>query len=170
MTKDTSFLDLCEEFLTRYYRDEIGQLAQRYPKEQRSLVVDWEDLLRFNTDMADDYLEQPTQVTEYLTDALRRVDLPIDVGFEQAHVRVQNLNDERAYDVGGYLPQHIGQAVDVRGQVSQVSASKPELVVGIFECLNCGVDTEVPQAEGSDDLQQPNQCAGCERKGPFRLD
>ena len=41
MTKDTSFLDLCEEFLTRYYRDEIGQLAQRYPKEQRSLVVDW---------------------------------------------------------------------------------------------------------------------------------
>jgi len=170
MTENMSFLDMCEEFLERYYSDKIGRLAQRYPKEQRSLVVDWMDLLQYDPAMADDYLEQPDEVTDYLTDALRRYDIPVDVSFEQAKVRVRNLNDEREFDVGGYLPHHIAQAIGVRGQVSQVSASKPELVLGCFECLNCGLTTEVPQAEGSDELQEPNQCAGCERKGPFRLD
>jgi replicative DNA helicase Mcm len=169
MSKSADFLEMCEEFLDRYYRDEIGQLAQRYPGEQRSLVVDWSDILRYNTDMADDYVEQPEVVREYLSEALRLYDLPVDVGFEQAHVRVRGLNDERNYDVGGYLPHHIGEAITVRGQVSQVSASKPELVTGNFECMNCGCITEVPQADGSDELQEPNQCAGCERKGPFRL-
>lgn len=170
MTESMDFVDMCREFLTRYYREEIGQLAQRYPKEQRSLVIDWTDILQYDPDMADDYLEQPEVVTEHLDKALRQVDLPVDVGFEQARVRVTNINDERTYDVGGYLPQDIGQAIAVRGQVSQVSASKPELVHGVFDCINCGSPNEVAQNPGSEELQVPRQCVGCERQGPFQLD
>lgn len=170
MSESISFVEMCVEFLERYYREEIGQLAQRYPKEQRSLVVDWMDILQYDASMADDYIEQPEVVTEHLNTALRRMDLPVDVGFEQARVRVTNVTDERTYTVGGYLPQHIGEALAVRGQVSQVSPSKPELVHGIFECINCGALNEVAQNPGSDELQEPRQCVGCERKGPFQLD
>lgn len=170
MSESLSFVEMCQEFLERYYRDEIGALAQRYPKEQRSLVVDWMDILQYDADMADDYIEQPDVVTEHLNKALRRVDLPVDVGFEQARVRVRNVTDERTFTVGGYLPQHIGQALAVRGQVSQVSPSKPELIHGVFECINCGARNEVAQNPGSDDLQQPRECVGCERQGPFQLD
>lgn len=170
MTESMDFVDMCEEFLTRYYRDEIGRLAQRYPKEERSLVVDWMDLLQYDSRMADDYIDQPNVVRTHLEKALQKVDLPVDVGFEQARVRVTNINDERTYDVGGYLPQDIGEALAVRGQVSQVSASKPELVHGVFNCINCGAPNEVPQNQGSEDLQQPRECLGCERQGPFELD
>ena len=32
------------QFYRKYYRDEIGKLAQQYPNEQRSLYIDYEDL------------------------------------------------------------------------------------------------------------------------------
>lgn len=163
-------LDMCEEFLSRYYRDDIGRLAQRYPNEQRALTIDWSDLLQYNADLADDCLEHPETMKSHLSAALRRFSLPVDISMEDAEVRVCNLNDNRTFDVGGYLPKMIGQALAVRGQVSQVSASKPELVKGRFICGNCGVPVEVPQATDSDEIQQPTQCPGCERQGPFNLD
>ena len=61
MSQNMDFRDMCVEFLDVYYREDTGQLAQRYPSEQRSLVVDWSDILRYNTDMADDYVEQPVR-------------------------------------------------------------------------------------------------------------
>jgi replicative DNA helicase Mcm len=170
MSNSISVVEMCEEFLTNYYRDEIGKLAQRYPKEQRSLVVDWMDVLNYKPALADDYLDKPEVIQDHMNEALRRVDLPVDVGFERARVRITNLTDERTFEVGEYLPQHIGEALAVRGQVSQVSPAKPELVHGVFECQNCGTFNEVPQNEGSEELQDPRECIGCERKGPFRLD
>jgi len=170
MSNSINVVEMCQEFLNRYYRDEIGQLAQRYPMEQRSLVVDWMDMLQYNPDLADDYLEKPQIIQDHMDEALRRIDIPADISLERARVRVTNVNDERTFEVGGYLPQNIGEALAVRGQVSQVSPSKPELVNGVFECLNCGNINEVPQNEGSEELQDPRECAGCERQGPFRLD
>jgi replicative DNA helicase Mcm len=170
MSNSINVVEMCQEFLNRYYRDEIGQLAQSYPKEQRSLVVDWMDMLQYNPDLADDYLDKPHIIQDHMNEALRRIDIPADITLERARVRVTNVNDERTFEVGEYLPQHIGEALAVRGQVSQVSPSKPELVNGVFECLNCGNINEVPQNEGSEELQDPRECAGCERQGPFRLD
>jgi replicative DNA helicase Mcm len=170
MTNSLDIVEMCEEFLTNYYRDEIGKLAQRYPNEQRSLVVDWMDILNYKPALADDYLDNPDIIQDHMTEALCRVDLPADIGLERAHVRITNLTDERTFEVGEYLPQNIGEALAVRGQVSQVSPAKPELVNGVFECQNCGTLSEVPQNEGSEELQDPRECVGCERKGPFRLD
>jgi replicative DNA helicase Mcm len=35
------------EFLERYYRDELGDLAQHYPQERQSLTIEWMDLYQF---------------------------------------------------------------------------------------------------------------------------
>src|SRR6056297_2437420 len=52
------------QFYRNYYREAIGTLAQKYPNEQRSLYIDYDDLYQFDRDLADDYLSQPDQIQE----------------------------------------------------------------------------------------------------------
>jgi len=67
------------DFLRDYYRDEIGTLAQRYDEEQHALEVEYADLYQANRDVAEDMLEKPEQMQEYLDEALRQFDLPVDI-------------------------------------------------------------------------------------------
>jgi replicative DNA helicase Mcm len=41
------------------------------------------------------------------------------------------------------------------------------VVEAAFECQRCGTLTRIPQTAG--DFQEPHECQGCERQGPFRL-
>ena len=75
--EDTEVIDKFEQFYRDYYRNEIGELAQKYPNEQRSLYVDWDDLYRFDPDLADDLIAQPDQMRDYAEEALRLYDLPV---------------------------------------------------------------------------------------------
>ena len=61
---DNELIDSFEEFYRSYYRNEIGELAQKYPNEEKSLYVDWQDLYRFDPDLADDFRNKPTQLLE----------------------------------------------------------------------------------------------------------
>ncbi len=56
---NSELVDSFEQFFRNYYDNEIKQLAQQYPNEQRSLHVDWQDLYRFDPDLADDFINQP---------------------------------------------------------------------------------------------------------------
>jgi len=84
---------LFEQFFRNYYDNEIKQLAQQYPNEQRSLHIDWQDLYRFDPDLAD-FIAQPEQLQRYAEEALRLYDLPIDVSLGQAHVRIKTSETE----------------------------------------------------------------------------
>ncbi len=106
---------------------------------------------------------------EYFEEALRLYDLPVDVSLSDAHVRIHDLPDNDVLDVAE-VPRHenIGRLLGIRGQVQKVSAVKPRIVEATFECQRCGTQTSIPQA--GDQLQEPHECQGCERQGPFRLD
>ena len=156
-------------FLRDYYREEVAQLAQHYPREQRSLHVSYDDVFRFDPDLADDIQEHPREMLEYFEEALRLYDLPVDVSLSDAHVRIHDLPDNDVLDVAE-VPRHenIGRLLGIRGQIQKVSAVKPRIVEATFECQRCGTQTSIPQA--GDQLQEPHECQGCERQGPFRLD
>jgi len=103
-------VDSAEQFFKNYYHQEILELARQYPGERRSLFIDWGDLYRFDPDIADDWLSQPSEVREYFEDALAAYDLPIDVELTKAHVRVVGLNPGDVYGVGAdaYPPEWPG--------------------------------------------------------------
>ena len=162
--------DLTERFIQfyrGYYRDEIGKLAQRYPNEQRSLYIDYDDLYRFDRDLAEDFRAKPDQLTEYAEEGLRLFDLPADVKLGNAHVRMRHLpgtigiRNIRVHD------DHIGTLIAVQGIVRKATDVRPKITEAAFECQRCGTMTYIPQADGG--FQEPHECQGCERQGPFRI-
>ncbi len=164
---NADLVDRFDSFYRNYCEGEIGELAQRYPNEQRSLYVDYDDLYRFDVDLAEDYRTQPEQMREYAEEALRQFDLPADVKLGRAHVRLTNLPDSvdirdiRVHD------DHIGRLVKMRGIVRKATDVRPKVVEAAFECQRCGTMTYIPQRDGS--FQEPHECQGCERQGPFRV-
>ncbi|WP_276274694.1 LAGLIDADG family homing endonuclease [Haladaptatus sp. QDMS2] len=163
--ENAELIERFEEFYRNYYRDAIGELAQKYPNEQRSLYIDYQDLYRFDPDLADDYKSQPGQLQQYAEEALRMYDLPVDVGLGRAHVRVKNLPE--ATDIRKIRARHRGRLIAVQGIVRKATDVRPKIQEAAFECLRCGTLTFIQQAGG--DFQEPHECQGCERQGPFRI-
>ncbi|MFA9415960.1 minichromosome maintenance protein MCM [Natrinema sp. HArc-T2] len=164
---NSELVDSFEQFFRNYYDNEIKQLAQRYPNEQRSLHVDWQDLYRFDPDLADDFIAQPEQLQRYAEEALRLYDLPIDVSLGQAHVRIRNLQETESPEIREIRARDMNSLVQVYGIVRKATDVRPKIEEAAFECQLCGTLTRVPQSSG--DFQEPHECQGCERQGPFRV-
>ncbi|QLH80580.1 LAGLIDADG family homing endonuclease [Halosimplex pelagicum] len=163
--ENTELIDSFEELYRDYYRNEIGELAQKYPTEQKSLYLDWGDIYRFDPDLADDVRSHPEELRDYAEEALRLYDLPVDVKLGQAHVRVHNLPDST--DIREIRADHRGQLISIQGVVRKATDVKPKITQAAFECQRCGTLTRIPQQTG--DFQEPHECQGCERQGPFRV-
>ncbi|WP_123535390.1 minichromosome maintenance protein MCM [Halosimplex salinum] len=163
--ENTELIDSFEELYRDYYRNEIGELAQKYPTEQKSLYLDWQDIYRFDPDLADDVQNHPEELRDYAEEALRLYDLPVDVKLGQAHVRVRNLPETT--DIREIRADHRGQLISVQGIVRKATDVKPKITQAAFECQRCGTLTRIPQQSG--DFQEPHECQGCERQGPFRV-
>ncbi|WP_128478975.1 minichromosome maintenance protein MCM [Halorussus pelagicus] len=161
--ENTELIDNFEQFYRRYYSDEIGRLAQNYPIDQRSLHIDWTDLYRYDSDLADDFLSQPEQLREYAEEALRLYDLPVDINLGQAHVRVENL--DKTTDIHEIRSRHLHTLVAVEGTVERASGVQSQLQETAFECQRCGTLTYMVQ--GGE--QEPHECQGCERQGRFQI-
>jgi len=158
---ESELVDVCEEFLRRYYHEDIERFTAT---EETSIWVDYQDIFQYNTGLAEDFETHPKQIRQHLIKAADRI-LP------EAYsppVRVTNLPQE--FDVGEYQPSELGEAIGIDGQVAQTSQCRPQLTTGVFQCLRCGTAdaNSVPQSGG--DLQEPHECVGCERQGPFQLD
>jgi replicative DNA helicase Mcm len=163
--ENTELIDTFEQFYRRYYSDEIGELAQNYPNEQRSLYIDWTDLYRYDADLADDFVSQPEQLREYAEEALRLYDLPVDVSLGQAHVRVHNLGETT--EISDIRSRHVNTLIAVEGTVKRASEVQSKIQEAAFECQRCGVLTYIPQSRS--ERQEPHECQGCERQGPFQI-
>jgi replicative DNA helicase Mcm len=162
-------VDAFLSFYRTYYADDIARLAQNYPKEQRSLYVAYDDLYTFDPDLAERYLNRPGEMQEVAEEALRTYDLPVDISLGQAHVRLRGLPRENTLDIRGIRvsDDHIGSMVAVMGIVRKATDVRPKIVEAAFECQRCGTMTYIPQNDSG--FQEPHECQGCERQGPFRV-
>ncbi|GGL54990.1 AAA family ATPase [Halocalculus aciditolerans] len=166
---DSELVEKFEEFFRRYYSDDVGELARLYPKEQKSLIVEFGDIYKFDTDVADDWLTHPSTVRDAAEEALRLYDLPIDISLGSAHVRLTDTRGAMEREsIGDLGAESIGDYVAVRGQLEKVTDKLYRVVEAVFVCQRCGHETTVPQEHG--EFQEPYQCASCERQGPFKLD
>jgi replicative DNA helicase Mcm len=157
------------EFFSRYYADEIAELAQEYPRDSRSLFVDYGDLYVFDAGIADDWMDRPEKFQAYAEQALRSYDLPADIELTHAHVRLVTLDQAQTYYPGSFSPQdRAGEYLAIEGQVAKATESYAKMIEAAFECERCGTTAHVSQTD-EDSFQEPHECAGCERQGPFSI-
>jgi len=154
------------EFYRDYYRDETATLAQKYPKDQRSLYVDWMDINRFESAIAEDYLSQPATMQQVLEEALQLTEVPVDTDFTSdeyanAHVRVR-LPKHKEKGIGQLRSRDKGKYVAIRGQIERVTQKTERIKVAQFEC-HCGGTTRVPQP--NDTLEYPQDCNAPDHSG-----
>jgi len=160
------------EFLGRYYEDEIVQAVQ---EGATSITVEYKDLYQFNHDIAADYVENPDMFCDTLDRATYEVDIPVpgsDNILADMVVRVTGVDVEEVA-VNSLRNNHRGKYLGLRGQVSRATQVRPKTIKAVFRCDRCssqGNDTLLePVPQFGEELQLPDQCPGCERKGPFTL-
>lgn len=166
----TELTEQFRQFLATHYADAIAELAQHYPTEQRSLEIAYDDLARYDQNLADDWLATPEQIHPHAEDALQQVDLPVDVDddFADAHVRLTGLDAADRYYPGAFSPRDCaGEYLTVEGQVARATEVYATMVEAAFECERCGTPTYIPQTDSG--FQEPHECHGCERQGPFSV-
>jgi len=168
-SENTELIDRFDEFYQNYCRNEIGELAQKYPDEKKSLYIDWAELKDYDPDLADDVLTKPEQLTEFAEEALRVYDLPVDVSLGQANIRIRNLNETTP--IREIRSEHHDKLISVPGTVRSASSVMSFPQDAAFECQRCGTLNRIPQSISADNqsLIQPQECKGCQRDGPFRI-
>jgi replicative DNA helicase Mcm len=162
-------------FIRDYYREELGEFLQRYPDDTTHFEICYQDLEKgvtmpeFSESFAEHYLADPEAYDDHLSTALDRVDMPLEMDLEEATVQVVDLPEWYSYYPGEFSPKdEAGHYRSVTGEIARATDVYARLQEAAFECQRCATITRVPQTDSS--FQEPHECQGCERQGPFSVD
>jgi len=164
-------------FLKSYYTPEEGykyraRIARLIAENSKSLVVDFPDLLTYDSSLAELIVEKPLEVIPVLSEALREAIKIEDSEYAQKHkkfnVRFRKLPE--VVSIRRLRAHHIDKLIMVEGIVTRATPVKHQLIKAIFRCKACGTEIEVPQVAAH--FVTPTKCpneACPSRRGPFEL-
>jgi replicative DNA helicase Mcm len=155
-----------EQFLRKYKRADLDSVALAYP-EETSLAVPYWQLSKHDDELADATLENPEESLEAASEAVRRLETPVD-GTLDLTVRVHSLPAHWRVQVRELRSEHLGRLIAIRGLVKKSSEVRPKLVVGAFACRRCGHKQRVEQDEHLS-FKEPSGCPQCEKNSQFRF-
>jgi len=150
------------------YRDAIAQTASQ---GKTSLVIDFDDLISFDPDLAHDMKEKPNEflpkVNSAIYDVMRVENMQYAGKVKTFKARFRKLDE--VVPLRSMKSAHMGKLIMIEGIITRASAVKQLLRSAVFQCPRCGEKMVIEQA--SSILMPPPQCAneGCARKGFFRL-
>jgi replicative DNA helicase Mcm len=143
-----------EEFFSSKYKDTVFEALEKYP-EQRSIIVDYNELEMFDPDLADLIIEKPEEVIRAAQKAVQNID-PLRKNAE-LNIRFQNLRNKIPLR---YLrSKFIGKFVAVDGIVRKTDEIRPRIVKAMFECRSCMRLHEVQQKTNI--VNEPALCQEC---------
>ncbi|MEN6329245.1 MAG: minichromosome maintenance protein MCM [Methanobacteriaceae archaeon] len=150
-----------EEFFGTKYKDTVFEALEKYP-EERSVVVDYNELEMFDPDLADLLIEKPEEVLKAAQLAIQNID-PLRKNAE-LNTRFQNLRNNIA--LRDLRSKFIGKFVAIDGIVRKTDEIRPRIVNATFECRSCMRLHEVNQT--SNLISEPALCQECGGRS-FRL-
>ena len=167
--------ELFEEFL-RGFEDKDGErkyqvlLAQLAASGSKSVIVDYEDLIHFNTDLAESLLKDPDRALRECKAAAFEVLSTENPGYaseikKSLTVRLRGVTDRvnlRKVDTS-----HLDKMIAFAGMLVRTSELRPLLVDAAFVCPD-GHTTRVVQEGPS--IKKPAKCEGCDETRNFELD
>lgn len=162
-------IDRLTRFYRTYYKEAVNTLANEYPKDTRSLTVDWSDLYKAEPAFAEDFIQHPhggddpkRDLLGELHEALRNMDTVIPEDFTSqtypnAHVRVQ-LPQSKRLEIGEIRSQHQNSYVAIYGQIERVTQQTERLTKAVYICTSCG--NEIEKLQPVDAVEEPRSCPG----------
>ena len=168
-TSTSELVDIFNQFFNTHYTEKVAELAEGYPDEKRSLVIRYDDLSQFDSELAEDFRSQPTQIREYAEEALRMADHSSGVKLGDITVRLSGL--PKTHALQDIRSRHVGRFIQIQGTVASASTVRSLFTDVSLECQRCGTVNYIPQQEPStaESTDEPHECQGCERQGPFRI-
>jgi len=157
-----------EFFKTEEYRQRLSQMAV---SGRTSLVATFEDILAFDSRLAEELLENPEEYLKHADNAayaqLQIEDPEYAEKIEKVDVRIVRLLEASPLRKLG--SQQIGKLVMVEGIVVRSSPVRPMVMQAAFKCKGCGIVISVDQSGNF--LKAPFACSSpdCGSKGPFEF-
>ncbi|HIJ11711.1 TPA: minichromosome maintenance protein MCM, partial [Candidatus Woesearchaeota archaeon] len=148
------------EFIEQNY---YPQLLETVRKGHQHIVLDFGELIKFNTDIGDEILEEPEELLKAGEIAIKEFDLPHKI--KKFTVRFKNLPSSQKVLISEIRSKHLQKLVWMEGIVRQKSSVRPHVTAAKFECPSCGNILNVLQLDQK--YKEPTRC-GCGRKGKFR--
>lgn len=158
------YIDKFEEFYSVALQDKISHLLVQYPM-QKSLMVDYGELERYDPSLADLLIKQPDTLTAAAEQALIAGH---EVSFKTAHpeaafephVRFYNLPDTGllVQDIGSKL---IREMISVKGVVTKRAEMKHKVKIAVYKCQMCDATMKVPMTKSA---LVPQVCDSCKRR------
>jgi replicative DNA helicase Mcm len=158
------YVDKFEEFYSTALQAKISRLLTDYPL-QKSLLIDYEELERFDKDVADLLVKQPdTMLSAAETALLSAQEVAYktahpDAAFEP-HVRFFNLPDSGLL-IQDISSRQIRELISVKGVVTKRGPVRHKVKVAVYVCQMCDAQMKVPMTKNT---PVPQVCPECKRR------
>ena len=149
-----------KEFIEQNY---YPQLLEAVRKGQPYLVLDFAELIKFNTEICEETLEHPEELLKAAELAVKEFDLPQKIS--KFNIRLRNLPESQKVAISEIRSKNLTKFIWSEGIVRQKSDVRPHVTTAKFECPSCGNILNVFQLDKK--YKEPSRC-GCGRKGKFK--
>jgi replicative DNA helicase Mcm len=160
-----NFLKAFSETGELKYRQRLAQMAITGLK---SLVVDFEDLMTFDRDLAEKILENPDEYLKYAEKAVwaqMRFESPEYADEKRSFfARFRSLPISTPLRTVG--SQDMGKMKMLEGSIVRASTVKPFLMIAMFKCDS---DHKIRITQEGTLARSPSECPECRSKGPFEF-
>ena len=161
MKEDTfSQIDEFKEFFESVYENDLIEISK---KGNNFIVVDFSELSKFNVDLAESVLNEPTETILNAELALDQLGISFK---KRLKLRFVNLPDSQNIMIKDIRSIHLDNLLCIQGIVRQSSDVRPQVTSAKFECPTCGNVLSILQLESA--FKEPARCS-CGRHGKFRL-
>ena len=151
-----TFRDFIEQ---NYY----PQLLEAVRKGESFIKLDFSELVKFNTEISEELLENPQELLKAGEIAVKEFDLPKKVS--KFNIRFLNLPESQKVLISEIRSKHLNKLLWVDGIVRNKTDVRPHVSASKFECPSCGNILTVLQLDQK--YKEPTRC-GCGRKGKFK--
>ena len=155
-----------ESFIEKH-GEQLRSLGEHYP-ERKSLILDFQELERFDRDLADKLRNSPDETILEFEEILNAMGILTVVEKPHFHARFKNMPQERGYTVmvSDITSEYIGKFIAVHGVVNRITEVKPKVSRALYVCMVCDEHNWMQQDKRI--LTEPYRCKSC-GKSDFRF-
>ena len=135
------------------------RLKQAVAAGRKSLIVDYDEIIQFDQELAKYVLNEPLKVFDEATKLLESI-----TQIPRMSLRIKNLGE--SVEIREIRAEHLGRLIQIEGIMVQAGQVRPEINVATFRCKRCGEEYRKEQV--GDFITTPFICENpnCKARGP----